>query len=63
MVIGTVDPEFLSPLSYILCHRASPLVRGHVIWDSMPVDQVIFKPPEGGASEASQAGKATPYLE
>lgn len=45
-VIGTVDPKFLSPLSYILCRRESPLVRCRVIWDSLLMDQVIFEPPE-----------------
>ena len=33
------------------------------MWDPMSVDQAIFKPPESGATEVLQAGKATPYLE
>lgn len=51
------------PLPHFLCHQESPLVRCYVMWDSMSVDQAIFKPPESGAIEVLQAGKATPYPE
>ena len=58
-VTWLVNSLATSLLPHLLCYKIGPLVWWGVIWDSVPVDQIM----DSGADRGPEAGKANPYTD
>lgn len=63
-VIHDMSVNFLvvGLLPYLLCCKVGTLVRGFVVWDSMPVDQALYKTPASDAGWGLMGRKANTCL-